>query len=474
MRCLPSYPPFGTLKTTTTRLSLICDTMPQPVFTMPYEVRCPLHGTIALSSQELALLDHPVLQRLRHISQLGLASMVYPGATHSRFSHVMGAMHLAGTLMDQLAANSPPLQALPQSSLSYARKILRLAALLHDTGHAPFSHSFEPLFPPRSQLQWPRLAREWLPETTLTDSQDARHEEFSVMLVAEMTENHPELISAEEAQDVCALLDTRIAPSPQLQGTGGQPSLFPLMQQAISGEIDVDRMDYLRRDAHYAGVSYGFFDLPRLIGALEAVETENGFVMALDDNAVHTYEHFLLARFHMTMQVYFHKTLLGFDACLHQVMRNQEIPFAVSGDPSAFLQGTEHTVWEMLQKAAQTPATHPWSTRIVQRNPLTRLLRLGDFEPETQPQVLELLSRHGIEVIQVQRKRRLSSLGLAGSPLSPLVRVAHQGRPRLVPLEDASKLLQHYNQNFGYQDLYCDAAQAQKAQALLERLIPSL
>ncbi|MCH7814032.1 MAG: HD domain-containing protein, partial [Planctomycetes bacterium] len=118
---------------------------------LPYEVRCPLHGSIAFTELERKIIDHPYLQRLRAISQLGFAERVFPGATHTRFSHSLGVMHLAGRIFEQVLSTAWQLlaQSFTAKELVYIWKIIRLAGLLHDLGHPPFSHSFEPLLPPQ-------------------------------------------------------------------------------------------------------------------------------------------------------------------------------------------------------------------------------------------------------------------------------------------------------------------------------------
>ena len=144
------------------------------------ESRCPIHGTISFNNREKQIIDHPFFQRLRYISQLGFANYVYTGATHSRFGHSLGVMHLAGGIFDRILSSEqnclPSL--FPQSDLSYFRQIIRFAALLHDVGHPPFSHSSEAILPQKKCLNLPL---KWYKSISLEDQ--ATHEDFSVSII---------------------------------------------------------------------------------------------------------------------------------------------------------------------------------------------------------------------------------------------------------------------------------------------------
>jgi uncharacterized protein len=439
----------------------------------PFEVRCPLHGSIPFDEPERRVIDHPLVQRLRYISQLGFAALVYPGATHSRFSHSLGVMHLAGAVFDRIAEASPALAAAGYGpdALAYCRRIVRLAGLLHDVGHAPFSHSFEPLLPARAALPLPW---DWYAPAGRERGAQARHEDFSVAAVCALAREAPALLDEAEARDICALIDGRIVPGAALRGGKGRPAVYPLLKQIISGEIDADRMDYLRRDAHFAGVTYGLFDLSRLIQSLSCTAQREGLVMTLDHSALYTYENFLMARFHMAMQVYFHKTLLPFEHFLKRAMEEGEIDFRINGTLDNFLAAREDRVLDALHRAHD----RRWAGRIVHRRPLARLLQLeqleaGDGLRERVMAAVEALRGEGVEVIHLREERPLSTLGAAASDGAAPLYVAQSvlGRASYRPLQEVSVLLERYNQVFTIEGLYCDPADYDRAAAALGPIV---
>jgi len=432
-----------------------------------FEVRCPIHGSIAFNARERDIINHPFVQRLRNISQLGLAHLVFPGATHTRFSHALGVMHLTGRVFDQLlrGLDRDGSVALPPEERERARQIARLAGLLHDLGHPPFSHTYEPLLPERRALALPR---DWYARIDLGGR--ATHEDFSVAAIYALSQEAPRLLDPDEARDICALIDQTILPSATLTHAGqrSRQNLYPLLKQTISGEVDADRMDYLRRDAQFAGVAYGNFDLERLIQSLSSWETPRGRMMAIDQSAIYAYENFLMARFHMAMQVYYHKTLLAFEYCLTQAVREGEITLELDGSLAGYMAAREDVVLAKLFAARK----RPWSSRIVNRRPLRRVLEL--HEPEAsrvRRQVLERLAEAKIEFVHIREQRTLSALGQDPESFPVYVRETVLGRVRVVPLHEASVLLGKYNQMFRIENIYCDAADFDRAVQVLEPIV---
>ena len=210
----------------------------------PLSLRDPVHGFIRADALEAALINSRPLQRLRFIHQLGFSFLVFPGAEHSRFSHVLGAMHLAGRIYDTLSAKSEGL--LPRGPQSRERRLVCAAALLHDVGHAPFSHSAEGLF---------------------EDGID--HEEMTRRLlalpeIAAIFERHGDGLAPE---DVVRLL---------AQGGGATEHL---LSGIISGELDVDKMDYLLRVVVEDMAHYSRFVMDTLLKHPSVADCKTSFVL---------------------------------------------------------------------------------------------------------------------------------------------------------------------------------------------------
>ena len=228
--------------------------------------RDPVHGTVMLPrGLPLALVKSPVVQRLRHIRQLGMCYTTFHGAEHSRFQHALGVAHLAGRVLQNWRD-----EGLLELDLEEEEAMLA-AALLHDIGHGPFSHALERVFS--------GLSHESIGRSLIVDQLGDIFHDFGV-----------------SPQRVIAIL----------QGTHERPVLHEL----VSGTVDVDRMDYLLRDSLYTGVKYGLFDLERILSCLIPMRDADGRqVLALQSKGVEAVEEFLFSRYFMYWQVYYHGTV---------------------------------------------------------------------------------------------------------------------------------------------------------------------
>jgi uncharacterized protein len=271
-------------------------------------LRDPIHGFVHLDELEAALLGSRPVQRLRWIHQLGLTFLVYPGAEHSRFSHVLGAMQLAGAVFDSLLAKEPDL--IPRDEARRARRLVRAAALLHDIGHAPFSHSAEDRF-----------------------EEGIDHEEMTRRLLRapELAGIFARFPDGPAVEEVVALLAGRVPPERRF------------LAQIVSGELDVDKMDYLLRDSLYCGVRYGVYDLDRLIDTLTAiVDPETGALgLGIEEGGIHAVEALILARYYMFTQVYFNVTGKALEHHLTEWLRSTGRLWPA--DPERFLAQDDHS-----------------------------------------------------------------------------------------------------------------------------------
>ncbi|WP_217947432.1 HD domain-containing protein [Faecalibaculum rodentium] len=243
--------------------------MPGSNLNEPRVLRDPVHGYIHITSPVIwRLLDTPEFQRLRRIRQLGGVFQLYHTAEHSRFSHSLGVYEIVRRMTEEV----PDIG----GSLSRQEKLVVLcAALLHDVGHGPYSHSFE------------RLSH-------------CSHEQMTVRLILEDTDIHTVLAEADPS------LPAQVAAV--IQGTCPNPLLCDL----ISSQLDADRMDYLLRDAYETGTSYGTFDLERI---LRCLRVKNGR-LCIKESGMHSVEDYIMARYHMYWQVYLHPVARAYEVML--------------------------------------------------------------------------------------------------------------------------------------------------------------
>lgn len=235
--------------------------------------RDPVHNFVDFNDDELKVINSDLLQRLRGIKQLAMASLVYPGALHTRFEHTLGVAHVAGQMSRALNLDSDE------------RRLVRLAGLLHDVGHGPFSHV--------SEYALERFAKnDSLPKSL-------RKEKIHEVITGHLIRNHPGLIKIlgkETCRDIAKLLAT---------GYGN-----PILKQIVSGPLDSDKQDYLLRDSLFAGVNYGKFDIHQLHRTITVGGPEGQKELMIRFGGVNVIEQFVLAKYFLTTMVYRHKVRL--------------------------------------------------------------------------------------------------------------------------------------------------------------------
>jgi len=241
---------------------------------LDHEIRDPIHGLVHLTEQELRIVNTPVFQRLRRIRQLAMADLVYPGALHTRFEHSIGALHVASRILERLDRDE---------HLSDNDAVaVRLAALLHDVGHGPFSHVSEHLLD-----KW--YARELIGSAT---SREKIHEKITVDIITK-DPGIVGLIGANEREVITSII----------QGSG----VRDYRRDIVSSSLDVDKMDYLLRDAYYAGVRYGQYDLDKIVDSLRVHRSGSESYLAVDEGGIFAVEQLIHSKHHMTQQVYAHR-----------------------------------------------------------------------------------------------------------------------------------------------------------------------
>lgn len=314
-------------------------------------IRDPLYNYITIDRRDrwlLELLDCPEVQRLRRIHQLGVSHFTYPGAEHNRLSHSLGVVHLmqiAWAHIETFEGTDPQVER--------AKHPLLAAALLHDVGHGPFSHVFEPCL-------------------------GIRHEKWSCEIIE--SADH-EVNKVLKKYDIPPEAVTSLIREDDFDRPAWQKSL-------LSSQLDVDRLDYLRRDSLFTGADYGHFDWYRILNTFSLHQSSEGNRdLVWQEKAIYSIEEYIFARFYMYEHVYFHKTTRGFEKMLcamwerakrlrqdgGNVMLERPVQrFWTAKAPSTqdYLAIEEFTVLSQIQRwtAHKDPALADLASRFLSRN----------------------------------------------------------------------------------------------------------
>ncbi|WP_258359782.1 HD domain-containing protein [Moorella sulfitireducens] len=294
------------------------------------EYRDPLYGFIGLTEPEQIIVDSEPFQRLRGIKQLGTTYLVYPTANHTRFEHSLGTIEIATRMFDALINNQDNVSILGwnKNEITYYRHVLRFASLLHDLGHPPFSHASESLFPDG-----------WDHET-YTQNMILNVEPIVSIINQELGDNGSRIVS-------------------EVATGSAKERNLAFLSELLTGDFGADRIDYLLRDSYQLGVAYGKFDAQRLLNTLHIrySSEKEGPELAVEDGGVHSVEGFLLARYFMFLDVYFHKTRRIMDIHLTEFLRSLLPGEKYPKNLKTFLKWDDNRVMEFIRKSKDSPHT---------------------------------------------------------------------------------------------------------------------
>ncbi|MEO6490068.1 MAG: HD domain-containing protein [Ferruginibacter sp.] len=241
----------------------------------------PVYGFITIDDELINdVIAHPYYQRLRRIYQMAMAHLVYPGAVHTRLHHSLGAYHLMRCALQELMSKGIPISPEEQQAV-------KIAILLHDIGHGPFSHALEQVL-----------------------AEGLHHEELSLMMMKELNKQFNGRLQM--ALDIF---------------TDKYPKKF--LHQLVSGQLDVDRMDYLSRDSFFTGVNEGTIAYDRILKMLTVHDGE----LMVEEKGIYSIEKFLVARRLMYWQVYLHKTVLSAEQMLIRIIKRAKVTKAQCQEP---------------------------------------------------------------------------------------------------------------------------------------------
>jgi len=343
------------------------------------EIADPIHKYIRFTELEKKIIDSKVFQRLRRIKQLAGAHLVYPAAQHSRFEHSLGTMHLAGLAGEHLFS----IGVLDKESIQE----LRIAALLHDIGHGPFSHLFE---------------------EALKATSNKNHESIGA-----------EIICKTELSDI-------------LSGFGYSPSVISeisfgnskvkFKNEIISGSLSSDLMDYLPRDGFFTGVEYGKVDYNRIINSFRV--TNNGS-LALDISSFYSFESMIISRYEMFRAVYFHKTVRSAEVMLlHSLLLSSEILNLSKISLTDYLKLTDDSILLKISSSPNNEMAKEMVSNYMERKLLKcvyeRFIRKRDNFTKLNRDKIEELRLKIARLSNIDEKRIfLDTYGISLVPLAP-------------------------------------------------------
>lgn len=276
------------------------------------EIKDPIYGYVCITEAEKRIIDSFPFQRLRRIKQLAGAEYVYPGANHTRFEHSIGVMHLAG----QIVSNPQISQLITEDEA----QIIRIAALLHDIGHGPFSHVFE------------HILIKFLGKT---------HEDMTTWIIVNS-----------EIRDIISDLgyDPKVIGALAV-GRLNKPNMF-FMDQIIRSAVDADKLDFVVRDTYHTGAQYGFVDVHRLVRTLDVIDGN----LSVDIGALSALESFILARIESFKSIYFHRVGRAVQIMLAIAMEKakDELGLTEFKSPEEYLSLNDYTLWTKLKECEKS------------------------------------------------------------------------------------------------------------------------
>ena len=394
-----------------------------------HEIRDPIHTFIRLDDADRQVLNSRPFQRLRHIHQLAMTYLVYPGATHRRFEHSLGVMDLATRIFDVVTDPANVIEevrnALPALSnddrRAYWRRAMRMAALCHDIGHLPFSHAAEKeLLPPGWDHE--RLTRDLV-------SSDEMKEIWN--------SGEPPL----KPEDI-----VKLAVGPKKAADLEFTDWEALVSEIIVGDaFGADRMDYLLRDSHHAGVAYGKFDHHRLIDTLRILpkskednaETESRHsVIGMEEGGIQSAEALMHARYLMYSQVYLHRVRRIYDIHLMDFLKNWLPGGRFPTDVEKHLNLTDSGIMDAVWKAAydERAKGHIHARRIVRRDHFRTIYETNPKDARINPDIggdvyRRFCAEYGHEYFRCDRYRQTSGapdfpVKLRGGDIVPFISIS--------------------------------------------------
>lgn len=398
------------------------------------EIRDPIHGSIYLSDGEETIIESVEFQRLREIKQLGFSEFSFPGATHNRFLHSIGVSHVAGLVFDNIFRAFPFTKSANKNRF---RQLVKLAALLHDVGHGPLSHTTEQVMPELSKLNVKIYQ-----DQSVNQNRQANHEDYTIKFVTDsnIADIIKKYFSDIDPVHVACLIDKELQ-CPAGVFTDGLIDFRPLLSQIVSSELDADRMDYLERDSYFCGINYGKIDRDWLIQNLTLHIKDSKAYLALNRRALYAFDDFLISRHHMHLMVYFHHKSIIYEEMLNLYLGSKEADFRIPAELSQYISYTDYKLYEHLDTVS-----NEWAKRISERKPYRVAIELHNQDTSRIDNVRKLLTNAQIHSIWASSDARLSKYHqtASDSDLNIFVVDQYDKWDKPAPINTATQIFQKY------------------------------
>ncbi len=416
------------------------------------EIRDPIHGPIHILKEEIPIVTHPVFQRLRNIKQLGFSEYVFPGATHSRFIHSIGVMSVGEKIFSKVFHHCKK-----TPDLLRIKETFKLSCLLHDIGHAPLSHSMEPVMPLFNKLKMPK---DFLDSKNFTRDRQATHEDYTIKFIADSSFTTT-FKSVEESFGVqrkrIADLIRGVTYCSDYFTTEGV-DYFPILHQLVSGELDCDRMDYLLRDSYFCGVSYGRFDVNWLGDNLETCIINDKAYLGLSERALLTFEDFLIGRYHMFLMVYFHYRSVCLESLLTKFFLTSTEEHCIPSDIEDYQDYDDHALFKVLKSS-----DNPYAKSIIANKIPKKLFEsFNDDQLKILKKIQHYLEQNAIDFIRCSSEERPIGRTNKKYPIKVVRREFGRQKPIFIDINKATDLFRKFSDPYSVNRLYCDLNPALK------------
>ena len=416
-----------------------------PKFEYSTKIRDAIHGYIKLSKDEMKIVDNRFFQRLRNIKQLGTTYLIYPCAVHSRFEHSLGVMYIATKIFDEIVSKSNDILGWDKDEINKQRKMLRLLSLLHDIGHGPFSHCGDGLF----------------------DGTIKNHENMSAKIIRES-----------ELKDIINNIGAKNGgfTHNEIAGLieGKYLEKYRLIKQIFSGNIiDADRMDYLLRDSYMCGVKYGSYDIEHIIKSIKIDDSSDKLILAIDHKGKYVLEEFILARYYMFNQIYYHKTRRIYDKMIEKSIKNYLRIQYLNSFPdniNKFIELDDHKIMDYIK----SNSSDIWNKMFLRRNHYKLIYEVfPEINDQDKERVMKIRKRIEGSSIPVDKyiidEKSKSPVTYRDEEGNPMLGVVNKDG-RLVAIDEVSSILKNMNKDTYLFRVYSDSSYINQILKLIEEV----